>query len=292
MMLSLQALGCHNVNLVTPSHVVAQILGAVTIAAERGLRLPLVYNTGGYGSLEALALLDGVVDIYMPDMKYGDDAAAHKYSHVRDYVRVNQAAVREMHRQVGDLAIDAAGLAERGLLVRHLALPNGLAGTEAALRFLAEEISSDTYLKCDGPISAVLSGRRAPRPRTPDQRWRVLRGACNCPALWTSSPRSWFGAAMKALRGLFASQCFRQVTIRADPLAAHRLGARGAPPAVRSRARACMKALFRVTSTNAWRMEWPPSARKPIASIPSLFAFGPGRIFLPLVVGRARTEYK
>jgi putative pyruvate formate lyase activating enzyme len=150
MMLRLQALGCHNVNLVTPSHVVAQILAAVTIAAERGLRLPLVYNTGGYDSLEALNLLDGVVDIYMPDMKYGDDTAAHKYSHVRDYVRVNRAAVREMHRQVGDLAINAVGLAERGLLVRHLALPNGLAGTEAALRFLAEEISGDTYLNVMG----------------------------------------------------------------------------------------------------------------------------------------------
>ncbi len=121
MMLRLQALGCHNVNLVTPSHVVAQILAAVRIAAERGLRLPLVYNTGGYDSLEALTLLDGVVDIYMPDMKYGDDTAAHKYSHVREYVRVNQA---------GDLAINAEGVAERGLLVRHLALPNGLAGTQ------------------------------------------------------------------------------------------------------------------------------------------------------------------
>jgi len=150
MMLRLQALGCHNVNLVTPSHVVAQILAAVTIAAERGLRLPLVYNTGGYDSLEALALLDGVINIYMPDMKYGDDTAAHKYSHVRGYVRVNQAAVREMHRQVGDLAINAEGLAERGLLVRHLVLPNGLTGTEAALRFLAEEISSDTYLNVMG----------------------------------------------------------------------------------------------------------------------------------------------
>ena len=150
MMLRLQALGCHNVNLVTPSHVVAQILAAVTIAAERGLRLPLVYNTGGYDSLEALNLLDGVVDIYMPDMKYGDDTAAHKYSHVREYVRVNRAAVREMHRQVGDLTINAVGLAERGLLVRHLVLPNGLAGTEAALRFLAEEISGDTYLNVMG----------------------------------------------------------------------------------------------------------------------------------------------
>jgi len=150
MMLRLQAQGCHNINLVTPSHVVAQILAAVNIAAEKGLRLPLVYNTGGYDSPEALALLDGVIDIYMPDMKYGDDKSARKLSHVRDYVRVNQAAVREMHRQVGDLTINGEGLAERGLLVRHLVLPNGLSGAEAVLRFLAEEISSDTYLNLMG----------------------------------------------------------------------------------------------------------------------------------------------
>jgi len=122
----------------------------VAIAAERGLKLPLVYNTGGYDSIEALSLLDGVVDIYMPDMKYGDDAAAHRYSHVRDYVRVNRAAVSEMHRQVGDLRIDAAGLAERGLLVRHLVLPNGLAGTESSLKLVAEEISADTYVNVMG----------------------------------------------------------------------------------------------------------------------------------------------
>jgi putative pyruvate formate lyase activating enzyme len=145
-MLDLQERGCHNVNLVSPSHVVAQVLAAVAIAAERGLRLPLVYNTGGYDSLEALALLDGVVDIYMPDMKYGDAALARKYSHVRDYVRFNQAAVCEMHRQVGDLVLDHQGIAQRGLLVRHLVLPHGIAGTEAVLRFLAEEISPDTYV--------------------------------------------------------------------------------------------------------------------------------------------------
>jgi putative pyruvate formate lyase activating enzyme len=149
-MLKLQAMGCHNVNLVSPSHVVAPILAAVAIAAERGLRLPLVYNTGGYDSLEALALLDGVVDIYMPDMKYGDAALARKYSHVRDYVRHNQAAVREMHRQVGDLVLSDDGIAQRGLLVRHLVLPNGLAGTKAVLAFLAETISRDTYVNLMG----------------------------------------------------------------------------------------------------------------------------------------------
>ncbi|HWP01730.1 MAG TPA: radical SAM protein [Methylococcus sp.] len=146
MMLDLQRRDCHNINLVTPSHVVAQILGAVLIAARRGLRLPLVYNTGGYDSPEALALLDGVIDIYMPDMKYGDSATAHRYSHVRDYWEVNCAAVKEMHRQVGDLQLDDRGLAYRGLLVRHLVLPEGLAGTEKVLSFLAREISPDTYL--------------------------------------------------------------------------------------------------------------------------------------------------
>ncbi len=146
MMLDLQDRGCHNVNLVSPSHVVAQALAAVEIAAARGLRIPIVWNTGGYDSLEALALLDGVVDIYMPDMKYGDAAVAKSYSHVKDYPGVNQAALKEMHRQVGDLVLDEEGIAVRGLLVRHLVMPKGLAGTATVLEFLAREISADTYL--------------------------------------------------------------------------------------------------------------------------------------------------
>ncbi len=146
MMLRLQAIGCHNINFVTPSHVVAQIIAAIDLAAAQGLDVPLVYNTAGYDSPEALALLDGIIDIYMPDMKYGDPALAHRYSHVRDYVRINQAAIREMHRQVGALETDQHGLARRGVLVRHLVLPNRIAGTEEVLRFLAEEISPDTYL--------------------------------------------------------------------------------------------------------------------------------------------------
>ncbi|MFA5924998.1 MAG: radical SAM protein [Methylococcaceae bacterium] len=146
MMLDLQAQGCHNINFVSPSHVVAQILEATLIAARHGLKLPLVYNSGGYDSPEALALMDGVIDIYMPDMKYGDSAIAHRYSHVRNYWEVNQTAVREMHRQVGDLRLDENGLAYRGLLVRHLVLPNGLAGTEKVLEFIAGEISTNTYL--------------------------------------------------------------------------------------------------------------------------------------------------
>ena len=146
MMLELETAGCHNINLVTPSHVVAQVLEAVTIAAEAGLRLPLVNNSGGYDSPEALALLDGVIDIYMPDMKYGDSAKARRFSHVRDYVRVNRAAVRAMHRQVGDLVLDHDGIARRGLLVRHLVLPEGAADTESVLAFIADEISSRTYI--------------------------------------------------------------------------------------------------------------------------------------------------
>ena len=146
LMLELQRAGCHNINFVSPSHVVAQILEALDIAAGEGLRLPLVYNTGGYDSPEALALLDGVVDIYMPDMKYGESEVARRYSHIREYVHWNRVAIREMHRQVGDLVVDDEGIAVRGLLVRHLVLPGGRAGTEEVLRFLAEQISKATYL--------------------------------------------------------------------------------------------------------------------------------------------------
>ncbi len=146
MMLSLQEQGCHNINLVSPSHVVAQIIEAVHVAAQRGLRLPIVYNTGGYDSPEALALLDGIVDIYMPDMKYGDDAMARKYSIVRNYVSVNRAAVKEMYRQVGDLVLDEHGIAKRGLLIRHLVLPENIAGTEKVLEFIATQISPNTYV--------------------------------------------------------------------------------------------------------------------------------------------------
>jgi putative pyruvate formate lyase activating enzyme len=146
MMLILQEHGCHNINLVSPTHVVPPILAAVLVAAQAGLRLPLVWNSGGYDSLTALKLLDGVVDIYMPDMKYADAEIAHQYSKVEDYPAVNQAAVKEMHRQVGDLALDEKGIARHGLLVRHLVLPAGLAGTPRITRFLAEEVSHDTYV--------------------------------------------------------------------------------------------------------------------------------------------------
>jgi putative pyruvate formate lyase activating enzyme len=146
MMLSLQGQGCHNINFVSPSHVVPQILAGLLLAAKAGLRLPLVYNTGGYDSLRTLALLDGVVDIYMPDMKYADADVARRYSQVSDYPAVNQAAVKEMHRQVGDLSTDDRGVAQRGLLVRHLVLPEGRAGTTEVVRFLRDEISQNTYI--------------------------------------------------------------------------------------------------------------------------------------------------
>ncbi len=146
MMLELQSLGCHNINFVSPSHVVPQILAAVLIAAQAALKIPLVYNTGGYDSMPMLRLLDSVIDIYMPDMKYSDTDTARKYSKIRNYPQVNQAAVKEMHRQVGDLQLDEKGVAQRGLLVRHLVLPEGIAGTEKTVRFLSEEVSTNTYL--------------------------------------------------------------------------------------------------------------------------------------------------
>jgi putative pyruvate formate lyase activating enzyme len=145
----LQRVGCANINLVTPTHQVPQILRALALAAEAGVRLPLVYNCGGYESLETLATLDGIVDIYMPDVKYADEAVGRRLSGVERYPEVAEAAVREMHRQVGDLVMDAHGTARRGLLVRHLVLPDGLAGTDRVVRFLAA-LSRDTYVNIMG----------------------------------------------------------------------------------------------------------------------------------------------
>jgi len=147
LMLELQAQGCHNINWVTPEHVVPQILEALPIAIEGGLRLPLVYNTSAYDSLHSLRLLDGIVDIYMPDLKYFDPTLSSRLLKARDYPEVAQAAIREMHRQVGDLEIDGeTGLARRGVLVRHLLMPGATDETERILRWLAEEISPETYV--------------------------------------------------------------------------------------------------------------------------------------------------
>ncbi len=144
-MLYLQTKGCRNINLVSPSHVVPQILEALIIAVDKGLTMPLVYNSGGYDSVKTLELLDGVVDIYMPDMKYGDEQTAKRLSGIDDYPETNRQAIKEMHRQVGDLIIED-GIATHGLLIRHLVLPGGLAGTESVMRFIAEEISMNSYL--------------------------------------------------------------------------------------------------------------------------------------------------
>jgi putative pyruvate formate lyase activating enzyme len=145
-MLELQRHGCHNINFVTPTHYLPQILEAVGIAAGMGLGVPLVWNCGGYESVEALVLLEGVVDMYMPDVKFGKAGRAERYCDAPDYFERAQEAVREMHRQAGDLVIGPEGLARRGLLVRHLVLPASAAGTEEVVRFLAEDVSRDTYV--------------------------------------------------------------------------------------------------------------------------------------------------
>ena len=146
MMLELQAQGCHNINLVTPEHVAPQIVQALPFAIEEGLRLPLVYNTSAYDSMESLALLDGLVDIYMPDFKYWDAEMARKYSRAPDYPEVARRAIKEMYRQVGNLVIDDNGLARRGLLVRHLVMPEEVAGTRAVMQWIADELSPETYV--------------------------------------------------------------------------------------------------------------------------------------------------
>ncbi len=145
-MLSLQERGCPNINFVTPSHVVPQILAAVEAAVKLGLRVPLVYNTGGYDRSETLALLDGVFDIYMPDFKFWDAKVAEELCDAPDYPEVAREALKEMRRQVGDLVMDGQGIAQRGLLIRHLVLPEGLAGTRQVMRFLSRELSPNSYV--------------------------------------------------------------------------------------------------------------------------------------------------
>jgi putative pyruvate formate lyase activating enzyme len=146
MMLRLQDMGCHNINFVTPSHVVPQILFAVDIAAAKGLTVPLVYNSGGYDRVETLALLEGVFDIYMPDFKFWDTNIALQTCDAPDYPEVACKALVEMHRQVGDLFIDDAGIACRGMLIRHLVLPEDLAGTRQVMRFIAQNLSPNSYV--------------------------------------------------------------------------------------------------------------------------------------------------
>ncbi len=145
-MLKLQRQGCHNINLVTPTHQMPMILKALSIAIEGGLNVPVVYNCGGYESVEALRLLDGIVDIYMPDLKFTDDSVSSMCAEAPDYFVRAKEALKEMHRQVGDLVLDTNGVVLRGILLRHLVLPADLAGTEAAMDFVANHISKRTYV--------------------------------------------------------------------------------------------------------------------------------------------------
>lgn len=174
MMLSLQKRGCHNINLVSPTHVVPQILSALVIAADSGISIPLVYNCGGYESVETLKLLDGIIDIYMPDMKYSGEPQGRAFSGAKNYPDVNRKAVREMHRQVGDLQIDGHGIATRGLLVRHLVMPNNIAGTKVVAEFLANEISKDTYINIMDQYRPAHRAYEIPRIARPTQREEYL----------------------------------------------------------------------------------------------------------------------
>jgi putative pyruvate formate lyase activating enzyme len=168
--LAMQELGCHNLNLVTPTHVIPHWMNALALAVERGFVLPVVYNSGGYDSVETLKALDGVVDIYMPDFKYADEKWSGRFSDCDDYPTIAKAAFSEMHRQVGDLRTDPGGVATGGLLVRHLILPDGLAGTGDVLRFIAEKISTKTYVNIMGQYHACHHAdsypelRRRPHP--------------------------------------------------------------------------------------------------------------------------------
>jgi putative pyruvate formate lyase activating enzyme len=148
MMLQLQARGCHNINFVTPTHFAPQLVKAIKIASQKGLNLPIVWNCGGYENVEIIKLLEGIVDIYMPDMKYGDNEPGKKYSipPIPDYWDRNREAIKEMHRQVGDLKVDKRGIAKQGLLIRHLVLPNDIAKSENILKFIAKEISKNSYV--------------------------------------------------------------------------------------------------------------------------------------------------
>ena len=177
--LHMQSLGCHNLNLVTPSHVVPQILEALNLAAGAGLRLPIVYNTSAYDSLLSLRLLDGVVDIYMPDIKYADPAAGLRYSGVKSYPQVARRVLREMHRQTGDMVVDGDGLARRGLLIRHLVLPGDLAGSKDSIDFIADELSRDSYVNVMDQYRPAFKAFEYPELATPDRAawWQIVEYA-------------------------------------------------------------------------------------------------------------------
>jgi putative pyruvate formate lyase activating enzyme len=175
MMVELQEQGCHNINFVTPEHVVPQIVEALPAAIEAGLRLPIVYNTSAYDSMESLELLDGIVDIYMPDFKYWDSEMARKYSKAPDYPQVARRTIKEMHRQVGDLVMDEHGVAKRGLLLRHLVMPGEIAGTREVARWVARELSPTTYLNV---MAQYYPAGKVSRSEYPEINRRVLPSEC------------------------------------------------------------------------------------------------------------------
>ena len=180
MMLHLQRQGCHNINFVTPTHVVPQILDALPYAIEGGLHVPLVYNTGGYDAVASLKLLEGIFDIYMPDFKFWDPEMARKYLKAPDYPEKAREAIKEMQRQVGDLTLDENGIALRGMLLRHLAMPGGVAGTRDIMRFIAREISPSTYVNIMEQYRPCGNANKYPpldRSITHDEYEEALRAA-------------------------------------------------------------------------------------------------------------------
>lgn len=145
-MIYLQSIGCHNINWVSPTHFAPQLVKSLFVARKKGLKLPVIYNTGGYDSPELIKMLSGIIDIYMPDIKYGYNEDAFKYSGAKNYWDIVKVSVKEMHFQVGDLVVDEFGVARKGLLIRHLVLPNDIAGSDEVLKFVTEEISKDSYV--------------------------------------------------------------------------------------------------------------------------------------------------
>jgi putative pyruvate formate lyase activating enzyme len=163
LMIGLQSSGCHNINLVTPTHILPNIIGGLRYAIARGLRVPLVYNCGGYEPVEMIKLLDGIVDIYLPDFKYTDGAMAEKYSSgARDYPERAAAAIEEMHRQVGELVVDEKGIALRGLIVRHLVMPYNIAGTDKFVQFVATKLTRSTYVNIMGQYRPEYKAKQIP----------------------------------------------------------------------------------------------------------------------------------
>jgi len=192
MMLELQEQGCHNINFVTPEHVVPQILEALPLAIEGGLRLPLVYNTSGYDSQESLRLLEGVVDIYMPDFKYWDSEVSRRYSKAENYPEAVKEGLKEMHRQVGDLVLDQQNLARRGIILRHLIMPGGLAGTREVMRFVAREVSRDTYVNLMDQYYPAGKTERYPEihRRITRQEYQEAFHAARAEGIWRLDPRA------------------------------------------------------------------------------------------------------